>query len=278
MPFDPAKLLARPATEVRFEYTRRDTILYALGVGASELPFVYEDGLQALPTMAVIMGFPGFFWRDPEYGVDWRRVLHGETRLELHAPVPVEGVVRGVTTLGPIFDKGRDKGSVVYSTRRIFDASDRLLATVFGATILRGDGGFGGVATGQRSPHPVPERAPDLSHVLATAGNQALIYRLSGDYNPLHVDPQVARGAGFERPILHGSCTYGIVGRALLAAVCNNEPERLRKMEARFSSPLYPGEAVRTDIWHQDPGRVAFRAVATERNIVVLQNGCAEYE
>lgn len=278
MAFDPQRLLARPPTETHFEFTKRDTILYALGIGASELPFVYEEGLKALPTMPVIMGSPGFFWRDPEYGIDWRRLLHGESQLELYGPLPVEGAVRGVTLIGPIFDKGKDKGAVVYTTRNVFDASDKLIARIVSSSFLRGDGGFGGVSEGQPKPHPVPARDPELSHVFTTAANQALIYRLSGDYNSLHIDPEVARVGGFERPILHGLCTYGVVGRALIATLCDNEPARLKKLNVRFSNPAYPGDSIRTEIWREDVGKVAFRAIAAERGVVVIQNGSAEYE
>lgn len=278
MPLDPDRLLAKPPIEAVTRLHQRDTILYALGVGAAELPFVYEAGLQALPTMAVILGYPGFFWRDPSYGVDWKKILHGEQTLELHRPLPVEGELRGVTTLGPIFDKGADKGAIIYSTRKIYDASGALIATVGGATFARGDGGFDGTSEGQPQPHPVPQGAPELAHELRTAENQALLYRLSGDYNPLHIDPEVAKAGGFPRPILHGLCTYGVAGRAVLAALCGNRPERLKRLNVRFSNPVFPGETIRTEMWREGAGRAAFRAVAVERGVVVLNNGLAEFE
>src|SRR5262249_27214762 len=146
----------------------------------------------------------GFLWRDYDLGVDWRRVLHGETSLVLHAPLPVRGEVVGRTTFGPIFDKGADKGAVVYHTRTVHDAAGGHMPARGTATLLRGEGGFGGSPEGQPRPHPVPERAPDHVVRFQTAPNQALLYRLSGDFNPLHADPAVARSVGFEKPILHG--------------------------------------------------------------------------
>jgi acyl dehydratase len=277
MPLDPARFLALPPIETQFNFTKRDTILYALGVGAQELRFVYEDGLQALPTMAAVMAHPGFFWRKPQYGVDWKRILHGENSLEIHAPLPVEGTVRGVTTFGPIFDKGADKGAVIYQTRKIFDSSGLHLATEGAAFVCRGDGGFGGNSEGQPKPQVLPTRDPDLTYLCPTAENQALIYRLSGDYNPLHANAAVAREAGFDGPILHGLCTYGVACRAILAALCESEPSSLKRLNVRFSSPVYPGETIRTDIWRERPGRAFFRATVTERDVVILNNGLAEY-
>jgi len=277
MPLDPDKLLALPPIEIRYEFTRRDTILYALGVGASELSFVYEEGLQALPTMAVVMGYPGFIWKDPEYGVDWKRILHGETSLTLHRPLPVEGVVHGLTRLGPIFDKGADKGAICYQTRELFDESGELLATLGAAIFFRGDGGFGGNAEGQPLPHPVPDRPPDLVHTIGTSPNQALLYRLAGDLNPLHIDPSVAQAAGFPGPILHGLCSYAVAGRSVLSALCDNVPGRLKRLDVRFSSPVFPGEKIRTEIWREGEGQVSFRSSVVERAVVVLNNGYAEY-
>jgi acyl dehydratase len=149
------------------------------------------------------------------------------------------------------------------------------------ATMLRNEGGFGGSGEGQPPPHPIPERAPDIVDRLGTAPNQALIYRLSGDLNPLHVDPAVAEAAGFPRPILHGLATYGFAGRAVLAAICDNQPERLKRLDVRFSRPMFPGETIKVEIWRDGDGdkggRAAFRATVEERNEVVLDNGYAEF-
>jgi acyl dehydratase len=277
MSFSAQKLLALPPIETRQQLSRRDTVLYALGLGAEDLEFVFEEHLKALPTMAVVMASPGFIWRDPELGVDWKRLLHGEQQLELFAPLPTEGMLRGETTFEAVYDKGAEKGALVYTARRIFDESGTHLATDTRSIFLRGNGGCGGTPGLAPKPHDLPEgHEPDAVVDLPTAPNQALIYRLSGDYNPLHIDPDVARTAGFEQPILHGLCTYGVVGRALLSAVAGNEPTRLKKMNVRFSAPVFPGETIRTEIWHETDSSFAFRARVLERDLVVVNNGYVE--
>lgn len=267
MAFDPHQLLARAPIETRHELTRRDTMLYALGVGAGhhahDLNFVYEENLQALPTMAVVMAYPGFVWLDPEFGANWKKILHGEQLLELFAPLPVEGSLRSETTFESVHDKGADKGVIVYSVRRLFDDSGTHLATDTRSSFLRGDGGCGTPDTNKApapKPHAVPEeREPDIIVDLNTATSQAMTYRLSGDYNPLHIDPNVATTAGFEQPILHGLCTYGVVGRALLVAVADNDPARIKKINVRFSAPVFPGETISTRIWRESDAGYAFK-------------------
>lgn len=286
MALDYDVLMGLPPRENQQSYTRRDTILYALGVGAAlddptdpaELKFVYEEGLQALPTMAVVLGSPGFWMKEPQYGIDWKRVLHGEQFLELHDVLPVEGVLRSVLTIDDIVDKGAEKGAVLYSSRKLYDAaSGRHLATLRQSGFLRGNGGFGGKAEGGPKPKPVPERVPDLELVLRTRPEQALLYRLSGDYNPLHADPAVATDAGFPRPILHGLCTYGVAGRAVLKALCANDASRLKRLDVRFSSPAFPGETFVVEIWHDGDNAASFRVRVQERNVTVLNNGYAEF-
>lgn len=276
MPLDPEKLLALPPVVARQTLTRRDTILYALGVGATELDFLFEERLTALPTMAVVLGYPGFFWRDPALGVNWQKILHGEQSTILHAPLPVEGEIVGTTRIAALFDKGAEKGAIALVTREIHDGAGRHLATVTGTTFLRGDGGFGGQADGAPIPYPTPDRPPDHRVTLPTAANQAIIYRLSGDLNPLHIDPAVARGGGFDAPILHGLATYGVVGRALLAACCDGDPVRFARMDARFSAPVFPGETIETAIWDEGDGRHAFTARVVERDRQVLSHGRLE--
>lgn len=274
---DPHKLLGLAPIESRQTLTRRDTMLYALGVGATDLDHVYEENLQALPTMAVVLAGPGFFWRDPALGADWKKILHGEQMLTLHRPLPVEGVFVGTTRFEAIEDKGPDKGAIVLVARDIAAEDGTPLATARAKTFLRGDGGCGSAGPPLPVPPAVPERAPDAVVPLPTAPGQALIYRLSGDYNPLHIDPAVARAGGFAAPILHGLCTYGVVGRALLAHLAGRAGTRLTRIDARFSSPVYPGETIVTDIWETAPGRLAFRARVAERDVVVLTNGVGEY-
>lgn len=283
MPIDYQTLMNWRFEDLEHRYTERDTMLYALGVGlgtrstdADELRFVYEHDLQALPTMAVVMGYPGFWAKDPRTGIDWKRLLHGEQGLTIFKPLPPAGTVIGRTRITGLIDKGKEKGAVLLSERDVIDkASGDLLCKVTMSAVLRGDGGFGGPTGPAPRPHGIPHHTPDLTCDLPTLPQAALIYRLSGDYNPLHVDPAVAAAAGFHRPILHGLCTYGVVGHALLKAVCDYRVERLRSMQVRFSAPVYPGETIRTEIWHGH-GAVSFRARAVERDIVVINNGYAE--
>ena len=276
MAIDPDKLLSMPPIVTRQTLTPRDTILYALGIGASELDFLFEERLKALPMMAVTLGYPGFFWRDPAYGANWQKILHGEQSTIFHAPLPTAGEIVGSTVIEALYDKGADKGALAMVTREIHDGAGTHLATSRSMTFLRGDGGFGGSAEGAPVPHAIPNRAPDDVVTLTTAANQAQIYRLSGDLNPLHIDPDVAKAGGFEAPILHGLATYGVIGRALLAARCGNDPVRLKRLDGRFSSPVYPGETIETSIWDEEGGKLAFRARVVERDKIVFTNGYAE--
>lgn len=278
------QLMGLPPLETRQAYQARDVMLYALGVGAGQeagrdLALTYEAGLQALPTMAVTLAHPGFWLSAPELGLDWKRLLHGEQTLEIHRPLATSGEVVGVTTVEAIFDKGAGRGALLYTRRQVrARESGDLIATVGTGYFLRGDGGFGGSAEGAPIPHPTPEtRPPDARLTLPTRPEQALIYRLSGDYNPLHAAPAAAREAGFETPILHGLCTYGFAGRAAITALCGDEPARLRRFDVRFSSPVFPGETLEVDIWREGAGRAALRARAVERDVVVLRNGYVEF-
>ena len=278
MAINPDFLLNRPPVVVRDQLSPTRCMLYALGVGASELDFVFEERLKPLPTLAAVLGYPGFMWRDPDLGVDWRKVLHGAQSTILHRPLPTEGDVIGTTRIVNVFDRGAGKGAIAIVEREVTDGHGVPLATLTMTTFLRGDGGFGGSAEGLPVPHALPEtRAPDIVTELATADNLALIYRLSGDLNPLHIDPAVAKAAGFDRPILHGLATYGIAGRALIAALTDNDPTRLKRLDVRFSSPVYPGETIRTEIWRTSEGRASFRSFVTERDVMVLNNGLVEY-
>jgi acyl dehydratase len=288
---DPDRLMRWPLPPVTQTYTERDSIVYALGLGVATsdaldpalLRFIYEGapgGLAALPSMAVVLATGPFWMQDPATGIDWQRILHGEQTLRLHKPLPAAGTVIGEHRIDAIYDKGAGKGALMLLSRRLFDAaSGDLLATVGSSVFMRGDGGFGGRSVGAPQPHPLPaERAPDLLLDLPTRPDQAVLYRLSGDLNPLHIDTAVARAAGFERPILHGLCSYGIAARAVLALLCGNEPARLKRLDLRFASPVYPGETIRTEVWFEAPGRAAFRARVVERDQLILNNGLAEFE
>jgi acyl dehydratase len=214
--------------------------------------------------------------QEPGTGIDWLGVLHGEQSLTLHAPIPSSATVVGRSRVTAVVDKGT-KGAVVYTERTITDqGTGTLLASVGMATFCRGVGGFSGGDEPPAAPTAVPDRAPDLVHDLPTTPQSALLYRLCGDRNPLHVDPAVAARAGFERPILHGLCTFGVAAHALIAAVANYEPAALRTISARFSAPVFPGELLRTEIWQGNNDTVRFRVRATDRDVIVLDRGTAE--
>ena len=277
-------VMNRDFGEVEQTYTANDSILYALGLGLGhdpldedQLRFVFEEspGFCALPTMPVVLGSPGFWVRDPDTGIDWKKLLHGEQGLTLHAPIPAEATVIGVTRVTDIVDKG-DKGAFIYSDRTLYNkATGDKLATLTATTVARGDGGYDGPSGEAKPAHKLPARAPDLNCELPTLAQSALIYRLSGDPNPLHASPAVAKAAGFKAPILHGLCTLGIAGHAILKACCDYQPEKLKSLQLRFSAPVYPGETIRTDVW-RDGDKLSFQAVAIERDIKVLGNGRAE--
>jgi acyl dehydratase len=266
----------------------QEAILYALAVGAGaeeptsagELKYVYEDGLVALPTMAVVLASEPLWIQDPVTGIDWPTVLHGEQRMTLHRPIPVDAELVGQAEIGEIFDKGPSRGVLVRQTRELRDAhSGDLIATLGATAFLRGEGGFPGLPREAPAPHAVPDdRPPDLTIELLTRPDQALLYRLTGDHNALHVDPAVAAAAGFERPILHGLCTYGFACRAVLRGVCRDDPARLRRFDVRFSNPVFPGETLRTEIWREGENRAAFRTSVVESGRVVLNNGLAEFD
>jgi acyl dehydratase len=228
--------------------------------------------------MAAVLGHPGFWIRDRDTGIDHVKLVHGEQGLVLHQPIAPRGSVVGKTRVTDIIDKGPGKGALVYSERTVTDRENgALIATLTQTTFCRGDGGFGGPMRETPAPHPIPERAPDLLCDLPTRPEMALIYRLSADPNPLHVDPDVAKAAGFPRPILHGLATFGVAGHALLKSVCRYDPARLRAIAGRFSAPVFPGETIRTEMW-RDGGVVSFRCRVVERDAVVINNGRAEVQ
>ena len=279
MTIDHETLLNFPIPTIRQTLRWQDTALYNFSIGlgqdpmdTAQLDFVYEPRLRAMPSMAVVLGYPGFWIRDPGTGVDWVKVVHGEQSLILHQPLPVEGELTGISRVTGIVDRGAGKGAMVYSSREVRDAAGTLLATLEMTTFARGDGGYGGPAGPVKAPHPEPEGAPDITVDLPTRPEAAIVYRLNGDFNPLHIDPDIARAAGFERPILHGLCTFGVVCHALMRTLCGYDPTRFGRMDLRFSSPVYPGETIRTEIWRQ-PGGAAFRARVVERDKVVVSNG-----
>ncbi len=283
MAIDYQKLKNRKFAEIVHSYNARDTMLYALGVGvgsdpvaAKALDFVYEAQLKALPTMAAVLAYPGFWLKEPDTGVDWTQVLHADQEIVIHKPLPPTGAVKATTRVDEIIDKGPGKGAFIYSSRTVADAATgEPLCTLTQNTMARGHGGFGGSTAPTPASQEIPPSAPDFSCDLPTLPQAALIYRLSGDYNPLHADPAVARQGGFERPILHGLCTFGVAGHALLKTCCDYDVTRFHRIKARFSAPVYPGETIRTEVWRLRSG-VAFRCRVIERDLVVIDNGFAD--
>ncbi|OZI29963.1 3-alpha,7-alpha,12-alpha-trihydroxy-5-beta-cholest-24-enoyl-CoA hydratase [Bordetella genomosp. 10] len=268
--------------EIRHTYTEKDTMLYALGIGlgedpvdASQLRYVYERDLQAFPTMSVVLGYPGFWMRDPRAGIDWVRLVHGEQRLTLHGTLPAQGTVIARSRITHVIDKGADKGALVVTERTLHGLDGQHLATLAQTSFCRGDGGFGqGDAPPAALPAP-PERAPDRQVTLRVSPRAALIYRLSADMNPLHADPEVARKAGFERPILHGLCTYGMAARAVVQAWAEGDASRLAQLDVRFSSPVIPGETLAFDMWREGD-EIRYTARSVERNVLTLNCGVAK--
>ena len=280
MPIIYEKLLNYPIPEMRQHLRWQDVAMYNFSVGLGQDPmdeqqldFLYEPCLKIMPSMPVVLGAPGFWPRNPDTGMDWVKIVHGEQGLILHKPLPTEGEIIGRSRVTGLVDRGEGKGALMYSERQVIDAkSGELLATLTSTSFLRGDGGFGGPSGPVKQPHAEPDRAPDITLDLATRPEQALIYRLNTDLNPLHIDPKIAAAAGFPRPILHGLCTFGTVCHALLKTLCNYETSRFGKMDLRFSSPVYPGETIRSEIWHE-AGGAAFRARVVERDKIVVSNG-----
>ncbi len=261
-----------------FSYGDRETMLYALGVGfgrdaldEKELDYVFEQGaLKTVPSMAVVLTRGNL---TAEIGWDYTKVLHGEQRLELYRPLPPEGELIADARVAEAYDKGEGKGALVLIETDVRLKSDGQPLFKVGSTVFaRGDGGFGGPSGSGPAPHPTPDRAPDMSVELETRPDQALLYRLNGDRNPLHADPTLAKSVGFPVPILHGLCTYGTACRAIVTTICDYDHTMIRGFDLRFSAPVYPGETIITDIW-RDGDIVSFQCRLKERDLVVVKNG-----
>jgi acyl dehydratase len=272
----------------RFDWTERDTMLYALGVGAgtADLAFTTENShdvaQQVLPTYAVICCM-GFGAAAKIGSFNWGLLLHGSQEIRLYAPLPASGSLSVVGEVADIQDKGEGKNAIVMLRARGTNPdTGELVAETLTTVVIRGAGGFGGEPGVRPSAPDFPDREPDAVVSSTTREDQALLYRLSGDRNPLHSDPWFARElAGFEKPILHGLCTYGFAGRALLSELAGNDAAKLTAMSARFSSPVFPGETLTTSIWRTGAGQAVYRTVASApdgSNVrTVLDDGAAEY-
>jgi len=284
-------LKARPFAPVHQTVAGRDVMLYALSLGMGQDPldeaaigYVYEGapgGLKVLPTLAVVLGYPGFWASEPDTGIDWVRMVHGEQRMVLHAALPSEGAVIGHNRITHVIDKGPGKGAMVVIERRLETAHGEPLATLAQVNFCRGDGGYSQSQGGQRSDEALPAlpavpsgRPPDWIDDQTIRPEAALLYRLLADRNPLHADPRVATAAGFPRPILHGLASYGLVCRALLRQCAGDDPVRLRSLDLRFAAPVYPGETLRTEIW-RDGDFLRFQGRVLERELIVLSHGQA---
>lgn len=283
MSLDVQQLLNKSFPIIEHTYDHKDTIRYALSLGLGmdplderQLRFVHEEhaaGFLVQPSMASVLAYAGHWSRDPELGLDWKRIVHGEQYVTLHRPVPPAATVVAQTRITKVVDKGKDKGAILYAEREIRDKLSReRIATVVMATFARGDGGRGGSSTEVAAVHGIPRRDPDIVADFQTSPQAGLLYRLAGDYNPLHAAPSIAAEAGYRAPILHGLCTLGVACHRIVERMCDGDPARMRSLSCRFTAPVYPGEMIRTEIW-RDGESVSFRAAIPARGTVVLDHG-----
>jgi acyl dehydratase len=273
------KLMATSVVDLPFSYRDVETMLYALSVGLGTeagdrraLSYVFEGGeiLKTVPSLATVL-VPDMF--PPDLGWNYSQVLHAEQRLQLFRPLPPAADILINKKVSAAYDRGPNFGAMVLFEAEARLARDDTVLFQLGNTIIaRGDGGFGGPSGKGPAPHRLPRREPDLSCELVTRPEQALLYRLNGDRNPLHADPDLAARVGFERPILHGLCTYGVACHAILKTICEYDHTLIRELDARFSAPVLPGDTIATDMW-QDGNTVSFQCRAVERDSVVVRNG-----
>lgn len=279
MPLDYDNLMSKVQIDLPFSYTDADSMLYALSVGmgrnpldASELPYVYEQGeaLKTVPTLATVL-VPEMF--PVGLGWDYNQILHSEQRMRLYRPLPPAADLLINKRVVDAFDRGPKLGALILLEAESRLASDDTVLFTLGCSIVaRGDGGFGGPRGKGIPPHRPPRREPDLSCDIPTRADQALLYRLTGDRNPLHADPARAAEVGFDRPILHGLCTFGVACRAILQTICDYDYTLIREFDARFSAPVMPGDTITTDMW-QDGNVISFTCSVKERDAIVLRNG-----
>ena len=266
--------------EFRCSWDERDVIIYALGLGLPsdplderQLAYVYEKNLAVLPTFlsSLVLGRTAVAFAE----MDYARVLHGQQLVTVHKPIPTRGGALVRSRLLGAWDKGPAKGAVLTDVSDLYlDGEEEPFATVLNTAFGRAEGGFGGPTDGQPIPHPIPAGSPDRTIILPTSRQQALLYRQSGDFNPLHVDPTAARAAGFPEPILHGLCTYGICQHAVLGEYAGFAPDSLREIGVRFAGVVFPGDSIRVDMWREG-SVISFEAFAVERQVKVMSNGKA---
>ena len=269
----------RPADQA-LSYGPRDCIIYALGIGLGmdpmdqgQLKFVYEKNLVAFPTLTAVLGRLGRSLSGPEFGVDPRMMVAASLKVVLHEPVATEGKLVSRPRVREVIDKGPNSAAIIELTRELRTPDGRLVATVDNSNLARKHGGFGGKVTEIAPPPQMPATPPHRLIELPTPPNLALLYRLTGDLNPLHADPEHARAVGFERPILHGAATYGVAAHAVVRHI-DYRAEQLASIEARFVRPVFPGDTLRTEIW-QEGSRISFQCSVPGRDGYVLTNGLA---
>ena len=270
-------LVGKKSAPIKHKYGWTDTVLYALGVGAKvdELDYLFEmNGPKVLPTFAVVPSFTSLINVAGDLGANPMMILHGEQKIILHRPIPPNGEFSTVAEVKGIYDKG--KGALVLVEAKTTDEKNEPVFDNFFSIFVRGEGGFGGDRGPEALKADPPEgKAADFSFSETTVAEQALLYRLSGDLNPLHASPQFAKMGGFDKPILHGLCTYGFAGRAVLRHACGGDPKKLKSFAARFAGVVFPGDTLTTQGWQIEPGKWVVQT-KTQEGKIVLSNAIAE--
>ncbi len=280
MPINYDEIMSLKSENIEISYTDKDSILYGLGVGLGndpmnmdELKYVYENGQIALPSMATNFQYHSSLLMSAK--LNFVMVVHGEQKLSIINPIPVSGDFLADMKVISCFDKGASKGAIIDVETSVKLKSDGTeICKLVSTTFARGDGGFGGP---ESPPQEIfePEGTPDMVNEITTKPDQALIFRLSGDYNPLHSDPNFAKAAGFPKPILHGLCTYGVACRSIVKTACDNDVKKLKSFNCRFSSPVFPGETIVTEMW-KNANIINFQSKVKERDKIILKNGVSE--
>ena len=274
------EIMSLEEKNLELSYSQRDSIIYSLGIGlgkdpmdATELKYVYENGLIAFPSMAT-----NFQYKSPlllKAKLNMIMIVHGEQGVTLHQPMPASADVISDTKVVNCYDRGASKGAIIeVETNVRLKKDNSQLCTLTNKTFARGDGGFGGEDVPASIPVELND-TPDIIHEVTTTEDQALIFRLSGDSNPLHSDPNFAKMAGYPKPILHGLCSYGVACRSIVETLCEKDSKKLKKFNVRFSSPVFPGETIVTEMWKKDD-EIHFQSKVKERDKVVLKNGVCE--
>ena len=280
MPINYDEIMSLKSENIEISYTDKDSILYGLGVGLGndpmdidELKYVYENGQIALPSMATNFQYHSSLLMSAK--LNFVMVVHGEQKLSIINPIPVSGDFLADMKVISCFDKGTSKGAIIDVETTVKLKSDGTeICKLISTTFARGDGGFGGP---ESPPQEIfeSEGTPDIVDEITTKPDQALIFRLSGDYNPLHSDPNFAKAAGFPKPILHGLCTYGVACRSIVKTACDNDVKNLKSFNCRFSSPVFPGETIVTEMW-KNGNVINFQSKVKERDKIILKNGVSE--